>query len=466
MKLGFRVRFIVSIRDCEDVKRPGLPKNISLESVVDSVAEGIFTVDLDWNITFFNQAAARITGVSPEEAVGQKCWEVFASSVCDGACPMRPCLENQQSVLNKSSFILGGDGEKIPIGMSSSPLKDQDGNVVGGVESFRDLSSLHQLMQKVEERYSLEDIRTNNPHMIRTLQILPPIAQSTSTVLILGESGTGKELFARAIHNLSLRKDKPFIAVNCGALPGNLLESELFGYKAGAFTDARKDKPGRLELAQGGTLFLDEIGDMPLPLQVKLLRVLQEKVYEPLGGIKPMQADVRFVAATNRDLETMVAEGSFRQDLFFRLNVVRMDIPPLRERTEDIPILVNHFMRQQNTLKGKNISALSEQVHQILFQYGFPGNVRELENIIEYAFILCPGEIIEMEHLPEHLKTKTDQPVCPPLSAMGKAGMAGHKHQAVLAALDRHNGNKSAAARELGISRDTIRRILKRSEAK
>ncbi len=449
-------------------KHTGLPDNISLESVVDSVAEGIFTVDLDWTITFFNQAAAHITGVSVSEAVGQKCWEVFASSVCDGACPMQPCLERGESVLNKSGFILSADGEKVPIGMSSSPLKDNEGNIVGGVESFRDLSSLHQLIQKVEERYSVEDIRTNNPNMIRTLQILPPIAQSTSTVLLLGESGTGKELFARALHNLSLRKDEPFIAVNCGALPGNLLESELFGYKAGAFTDARKDKPGRMELAQGGTLFLDEIGDMPLPLQVKLLRVLQEKVYEPLGGVKPIDADVRFVAATNRDLEQMVADGTFRQDLFFRLNVVRMDIPPLRDRTEDIPLLINHFIRQQNSLKGKSISAVSERVHQVLFQYEFLGNVRELENIIEYAFILCSGEMIEMEHLPEHLKPQKaevrDQ--CDPRLPSHVAGMADHKRHAVLEALEKHNGNKSAAARELGISRDTIRRILKRSAAK
>lgn len=450
------------------MKRAGLPKNISLESVVDSVAEGIFTVDLDWNITFFNQAAAQITNISPVEAVGQKCWEVFASSLCDGACPMQPCLKSGKSVLNKSGFILGADGEKIPIGMSSSPLKDKGGIVIGGVESFRDLSSLHQLMLKVEERYSVEDIRTNNAHMIRMLQILPPIAQSTSTVLLLGESGTGKELFARAIHNQSMRKDKPFVAVNCGALPGNLLESELFGYKAGAFTDARKDKPGRLELAQGGTLFLDEIGDMPLPLQVKLLRVLQEKTYEPLGSVAPIQADVRFVAATNRDLETMVSDGTFRQDLFFRLNVVRIDIPPLRERTEDITLLTNHFIRQQNSLKGKNINAVSERVHHVLFQYDFPGNVRELENIIEYAFILCPGKMIEMAHLPEHLKPQIREQHTPCDYAIptDAAGMAQHKHHAVLQALDKHNGNKSAAARELGISRDTIRRILKRHEAK
>ncbi len=436
---------------------------------MDSVAEGIFTVDLDWNITFFNKAASNIIGVPASEVIGQKCWEVFASSACDGACPMRPCLEEGKDVLNKSAFVLGSDGEKVPIGISSSPLKDTEGNVVGGVESFRDLSSLHQLMQKVEERFTVEDIRTNNPHMIRTLQILPPIAQSTSTVLLLGESGTGKELFARALHNLSLRKDEPFIAVNCGALPGNLLESELFGYKAGAFTDARKDKPGRLELAQGGTLFLDEIGDMPLPLQVKLLRVLQEKVYEPLGGVKPIPADVRFVAATNRNLEEMVEKGEFRQDLFFRLNVVRMDIPPLRERTEDVALLINHFMRQQNMLKGKSISAVSERVHQILFHYDFPGNVRELENIIEYAFILCAGEMIELEHLPEHLKpTVKEAPnnECDPRIPSSASGMAGHKHHAVLQALEKHNGNKSAAARELGISRDTIRRILNRTAAK
>ncbi|CCH48187.1 sigma-54 interaction domain-containing protein [Pseudodesulfovibrio piezophilus] len=448
--------------------KAGLPENIPLESVLDSVAEGIFTVDLDWNITFFNQAAGHISGIPPKDAVGQKCWEVFASNVCDGDCPMRPCLESGKAVVGKSGFILRADGEKIPIGMSSSPLKDKDGTIVGGVESFRDLSSIQQLMQKVEERYSVEDIRTNNPHMIRTLQILPPIAQSTSTVLVLGESGTGKELFARAIHNLSLRKDEPFVAVNCGALPGNLLESELFGYKAGAFTDARKDKPGRLELAQGGTLFLDEIGDMPLPLQVKLLRVLQEKVYEPLGGVTPLKADVRFVAATNRDLEQMVAQGEFRQDLYFRLNVVRMDIPPLRDRTEDIPLLTNHFIRQQNSLRGKSIRAVSENVHQILFNHDFPGNVRELENVIEYAFILCPGEMIETAHLPEHLKPVSERGPggCTPSFINAKPGMAGHKYQAVLQALEKHKGNKSAAARELGVSRDTVRRILARGAAK
>ena len=445
-----------------------LPKNISLESIVDSVAEGIFTVDLEWNITFFNKAATEITGIDADEAVGQKCWEVLASSACDGACPMRPCIDEGKSVLNKSGFILSASGEKIPIGMSSSPLKDKNGKMIGGVESFRDLSSLHQLMQQVEQKFSVEDIRTNNPHMIRSLQILPPIAQSPSTVLLLGESGTGKELFARAIHNQSMRKDGPFVAVNCGALPGNLLESELFGYKAGAFTDARKDKPGKLEVARGGTLFLDEVGDMPLPLQVKLLRLLQEKEYEPLGGLKPEKADVRFVAATNLDLEDMVEKGTFRQDLFFRLNVVRMNIPPLRERTEDIPLLINHFIKLQNSVRGKTISAVSENVMQILLGHDFPGNVRELENIIEYAFILCTGEMIELSHLPEHFKPEVapDPADCGPGVALRGADMADAKYMAVLAALEKHKGNKSAAARELGISRDTIRRILKRHAAK
>lgn len=445
----------------------GLPSNISLESVIDSLVEGIFTVDLDWNITFFNKTASEITGIRPEEAMGQKCWEVFASSACDGSCPMRPCLEKGCSTLNKSCFIIRADGEKIPIGMNSSPLVDTNGTVVGGVESFRDLSSLHQLLQKVEERYSVEDIRTNNQQMIRSLQILPPIAQSFSTVLLLGESGTGKELYARAIHTLSLRREKPFVAINCGALPGNLLESELFGYKAGAFTDARKDKPGRLELAQGGTVFLDEVGDMPLPLQVKLLRVLQEKVFEPLGGVQPVTADVRFVAATNRDLERMVSTGEFRQDLYYRLNVVRIDIPPLRDRPEDIPLLASHFIRQQNLLKGKTINALSEGVHQALLRHSFPGNVRELENIIEYAFILCSGEVIEVEHLPEYLQPAA-KPIPPRdcLPANQDGGMLGHKHSAIMAALEKNGGNKSAAARELGISRDTIRRILKQHAAK
>ncbi|MDO9631296.1 MAG: sigma 54-interacting transcriptional regulator, partial [Humidesulfovibrio sp.] len=290
----------------------------------------------------------------------------------------------------------------------------------------------------------------------RTLGILPQIAASGSTVLILGESGTGKELVARAIHNLSPRSGKPFVAVNCGALPENLLESELFGHKAGAFTDAKKDKPGRFQAADGGTLFLDEIGDMPLPLQVKILRALQERVIEPLGAVAGVPVNVRIIAATNRELEGMVAQQTFRSDLYYRLNVVRLALPALRERPEDIPLLAEHFVARQNAQHGKDILGLAPEVLQRLMRHSFPGNVRELENIIEYAFILCPGGFIRSEHLPESLAPQEDAAQAAPLCG----SLDEIKRRAAADALARNNGRAMAACRELGVSKDTLRRIL------
>jgi transcriptional regulator with PAS, ATPase and Fis domain len=310
--------------------------------------------------------------------------------------------------------------------------------------------------KKLNGLYDVEDILSKSPVFQRTLGILPQIASSGSSVLVLGESGTGKELVARAIHNLSPRSGKPFVAVNCGALPENLLESELFGHKAGAFTDAKKDKPGRFQTADGGTLFLDEIGDMPLALQVKILRALQERVIEPLGAVAGVPVNVRIIAATNRDLEDMVARQTFRSDLYYRLNVVRLALPPLRQRTEDIPLLAQHFVSRQNALTGKDIQGLAPEVMQRLMRHPFAGNVRELENIIEYAFILCAGGLIRPEHLPEGLAPREESgqplPLCGTLEEI--------KRRAAAEALTRNNGRAMATCRELGVSKDTLRRIL------
>ncbi len=429
---------------------------------MDSVADGVFTVDLDWVITSFNRAAAEITGVPAEQAIGRTCREVFHSSICDGACAIHACLAEGRTVSNKSISIIRTDGVRLPVSISAAPLRDGRGRVIGGVETFRDLSELQLMRKELQGLHSLEDIRTRSRAIIRILDILPQIAESLSTVLVLGESGTGKELFARAIHNLSPRKAKPFVAVNCGALPENLLESELFGYKAGAFTDARRDKPGRFALAQGGTIFLDEIGDLPMALQVKILRVLQERSYEPLGAVRSEPADVRVVAATNRDLSAMVEQGDFRQDLYYRLNVVQLRLPPLRERPEDIPLLAAHFVAKRNALTGKDIQGVSEDVMGLLVRYPFPGNVRELENIIEYAFILCHGGFIQLEHLPEYL-----QPADRTADHAGSQPMTMEdiRYKAVVDALARHKGRKRPAARELGISKDTLRRIMQRAES-
>jgi PAS domain S-box-containing protein len=437
-------------------------RDISCEQIMDSLADGVFTVDPDWNITFFNRAASAITRVPRGEALGRKCWEVFRSSICDGACALKAALDAGESRSNRSLFFVRPDGAKVPISISAAPLRDRRGRVVGGVETFRDLSALRLMQKKLDGLYSVDDIVSRNPAFQRVLGILPQIAASGATVLVLGESGTGKELVARAIHNLSQRGGKPFVAVNCGALPENLLESELFGHKAGAFTDAKRDKPGRFQTADGGTLFLDEIGDMPLSLQVKILRALQERVVEPLGAVAGVPVNVRVIAATNRDLEDMVARQAFRSDLFYRLNVVRLVLPPLRQRPEDIPLLAEHFIARQNALAGKDIQGLAPEALQILMRHSFPGNVRELENVIEYAFILCPGGLIRPEHLPENLAPGQDLGPLPPL--MGS--LAEIKRRAASEALTRNNGRVMAACRELDVSKDTLRRILNQSGRK
>ena len=353
------------------------------------------------------------------------------------------------------------DGTTLPISISASTLKDKDGNVVGGVETFRDLTEIHSMRQQAKDVYRFENIVGRSPALDKIFRILPRISDSEATTLLLGESGTGKELFARAIHNLSSRKEGPFVAVNCGALPDTLLESELFGYKKGAFTDAKADKPGRILMADGGTVFLDEIGDMPGNLQVKLLRFLQDKTYEPLGGVEPLHADVRVVAATNKNLEQAVADGTFRQDLFYRLNVVTLNLPPLSQRQEDLPLLIDHFLEEFNAMQGKDIRGLSEDTLHVLMRHDFPGNVRELENILEYAFILCPGDFIQVEHLPEYLQPVRDSKVGPDLL---RGTMDEIKCRAARHAVERNNGKKMAACRELGITKDTLRRMLNKAK--
>lgn len=429
--------------------------------ILDSVADGVFTVDRDWRITSFNLGAEIITGWSREKAIGQFCSDVFHSSICGKSCAIAEALYTGKPVSNRSISIQNLDNAEIPVSISAAPLLDHDGNVVGGVETFRDLRVEINLRRQLMRNFTFESIISKSPAMQRLFQILPEISVSESNVLILGESGTGKELIAKAIFNASTRKDKPFVAVNCGALPDTLLESELFGYKSGAFTDAKRDKLGRFAAAEGGTIFLDEIGDIPLSLQVKLLRVLQEKVYEPLGSNNPVKADVRILAATNRDLGQLVQQGLFRDDLFYRLNVANIVLPPLRERIEDIPLLVNHFVENFRAEKQKDISGVSDEVMATLMRYHYPGNIRELENIIEYGFILCPGGQIQTAHLPESLSE--DNITTPSLTLAGSRRMtlAELEKQAILLALERNSWKKMKTCRELGISKDTLRRKLR-----
>lgn len=425
--------------------------------ILDSINEGVFTVDLDWRITSFNSAAQRITGVPREKAMGCLCYEVFRANVCETNCALKYTFSSGNPIINSTAHIIDQKGRQVPIRLSTAILRDEAGEIVGGVETFQDLSHIEQLQKQLEARYSYEDIIGRSSTMLELFNILPRVAESNSTVLLEGASGTGKELFARAIHNLSLRKKKRFVGVNCAALPDSLLESELFGYKAGAFTDARQDKPGRFVLADGGTLFLDEIADMSQAMQVKLLRVLQERVVEPLGSLESVRVDVRVIAATNRDLSEMVKNGSFREDLYYRICVIHMKLPELRQRREDIPLLTDHMIYKYNRLQNKNIAGVSDEVMSVLINYDFPGNIRELENIIEQAFVLCRGGIIELQHLPIELRSSR-------ASAFGELGslsLASMEKQLIIEALQRHQGHRKQAAHDLQVDVSTLYRKIK-----
>ena len=426
--------------------------------ILDSITEGVFTIDRSFRITSFNRAAEEITGTPREEAIGKPCRDILRASICEGRCALEQTMRSGRPVIGKNVQILDAAGERKAISVTTAILRDNRGQIAGGVETFRDLTMIEQLRKQIEREYSFEDILSRSHLMKKLFDILPDVAQSGSTVLLEGESGTGKELFARAIHTLSRRKKKPFVAVNCAALPDTLLESELFGYRAGAFTDARRDTPGRVARAEGGTLFLDEIGDISPALQVRLLRFLQERSYEPLGAMQPVEADVRIVAATNRHLADRVHEGSFREDLFYRINVVCLTLPPLRERMEDIPLLAGHFVSRLNHLQAKEISGVSDEAMACLMSHRFPGNVRELENIIERAFILCRAGEIERHHLPDFLCAQPGAPATIPQRYRSFRRM---EEAFLRSALDRNDWNRQKTARELGIHKTTLFRKMK-----
>ena len=428
---------------------------------LNSMADGVFTVDRNWTITSFNRAAERITGWPATQAIGQRCSEVFNTSICGRSCAIAESLYTGRAVANRSITIRGREGETIPISISASPLADLDGNIIGGVETFRDLTPLTSMRSQLSQKHSFDQMVSNSKIMQRLFAILPEVAASPSIVLISGESGTGKELVARALYHLSDRNTMPFVAVNCGALPEALLESELFGYKAGAFTDARKDKEGRFAAAEGGVLFLDEIGDVPQSIQVKLLRILQEKVYEPLGSNTPVKTDVRIITATNRNLRDLVQAGKFREDLYYRLNVVRIHLPPLRERKEDIPLLTDQLIKEFSVLQAKDIVGIAASALNILIHHDFPGNIRELKNIIEYAFILCDGGYIMPQHLPEPFNALPHLPQSVVESGPERPQTLEEiEKQAIFLALEKNRWKKSATCEELGISKDTLRRKL------
>lgn len=436
--------------------------NTAAASILESISDGVFTVDPHWRITSFNRAAERITGVSRQDAVGRPCAEVFRASMCEADCALRRTMRTGQPLVQETAYMINAAGQRIPISISTAILRDEAGNLVGGAETFRDLSLVEELRKELEGRFELGDLISRSAAMRKALEFVPQVAASEAAVLIHGETGTGKELLARALHNGSSRRRNPFVAVNCGALPDTLLESELFGYVKGAFTGAGRDKPGRFAMAEGGTVFLDEVGDISPALQVRLLRILQEKTYEPLGGTQVLTADVRILAATHRDLKSMIQAGSFREDLYYRLNVVSLTLPALRHRREDIPLLAQHFVERFNRRQGKSVTGISFEVLSLLMAHDWPGNVRELENVIERAFVLCANGRIERSHLPPELAgmhTVADRKSPPGLGLRERANAA--EAQAILAALEQCNHNRQAAARLLGIHKSTLFRKIR-----
>ncbi len=428
-----------------------------LMTILGSISDGVFAVNKDLRITFLNAAAERITGFTAAEAIGRPCRTILNSNICSDNCALRQTMATGEAIVNRPVCLTDRKGKRVPISISTALLRDKRGRVVGGVETFRDLDLVDRLRRDYEAKHSFENIVGQSKRMLEMFGTLPAIADSESAVLLEGETGTGKELIARALHDLSPRKSGPFVSVNCGALPDSLLESELFGYVAGAFTDAKKSKMGRFELARKGTILLDEIGDVSPAMQVKLLRVLQERTFEPLGATKSLSADVRVIAATNRRLDELVDNGTFRKDLYYRINVVRVVTPPLRDRREDIPLLAEHFIGRFNRLRRKDISGLTPPALRLLMNHDYPGNVRELENIIEHAFVLSPGGVIRAEHLPQYLQGQF------PVPTIEIAGtMQDMEALFILGSLKRNNWRRDKTAEELGIHTSTLYRKIKK----
>jgi len=422
--------------------------------IINSISEGVFTVDKDCRITSFNRSAERITGFKASEAIGKHCFDVFRTEVCHRQCALKDTLKTHNPIENVRVSIITRDGRELPISVTTTMLKNEKDEIIGAVEFFRDITEIDILQKSLEQKSTIKSIISVNPKMQSIINLLPDVADSECNVLIQGPSGSGKELFAQVIHGLSPRRFGPYIKLNCAALPANLLESELFGYEKGAFTDAKRSKPGQFSLANNGTLLLDEIGEMDMALQVKLLRVLNNGEYRPLGSTKTYHTNARILAATNTNLEKAIENDRFREDLYYRINVVDIDIPPLRERPEDIPLLVNHFIKIFKKRSRKDIQRLSPEALAVIRQHPLPGNVRELENAIEHAFVMCHDKEIGIEHLPQHIINRS-------VPANGNYSRKQNERDIILEILRRYNGNKVKTARELGIHRSTLWRKIK-----
>lgn len=431
-----------------------------LKMVLDNLDLGVFTVTRGGLITFFNTMAEKISGFKRQEVIGKPCALLLGQGVSEGASHLSEAVQDGKARSNKKGILTAKDGRRIPIRGNYMALRNDQGRVIGGLATLQDLSLIDELNRAIASKYTFADMIGKDPAIQKVFDIVPVVAESDATVLIEGATGTGKDLLAKVIHNTSKRSKKPLVKVNCAALPDNLLESEMFGYVKGAFTGAERDKPGRFQEADGGTIFLDEIGDLPLSLQAKLLRVLEDKEFYPLGSRKTTKVNVRIIAATNQGLEAMVAAKKFREDLFYRLNVMRLELPPIRERKADIPLLIEHVLRRLSAARGNRVSRISEEAMEVLLNYDFPGNVRELENILEHALIICQEDSIEPKHLPVFLRRGAS------LARSREEILASEQlfseRESILAALKKHRWHRGEAAHELQIDRTTLWRKIKR----
>jgi len=430
------------------------------EVLDDHFPEGVFLINTRWQVGYFNRRAEEITGFSRDEVVGKFCWDIFRSDQCQKDCPMRITMSTGEMLVDREVEITTKAGVKRLILVNTAQIKRPGNVVLGGVETFHHLTCPEMDTEKLEQ-HPLADIVGVSPRMQEIIQTLPVIAAADSNVLIQGESGTGKELVARAIHLYSPRRKGPFIAVNCSAIPENLLESELFGHERGAFTGAVSSKPGRFELAKGGTLFLDEIGELKPELQVKLLRFLEVKAFMRVGGTRKIPLEARIVAATNLDLQEAMRQGKFRDDLYYRLFTVPIHLPPLREKREDIPILVKYFLEQLNRKFNKRVRGVDPKVMKVLCRHAWPGNVRELQHVLEYCFVFAKGPLITERHLPRLESAWVGRELELPLADKSASPLQALEKKTILMALEMTQGSKQEAAKVLKISRSKLWRKMR-----
>jgi PAS domain S-box-containing protein len=440
------------------------------KNVIETMREGLMIVDPDGHVIFANQTFADMMGYTSEELQGRSC-ELFQCDRCysakeDGVNKYCALFEEEE-VLSVVCIFRRKDGSRLHLLKNASIIRDRQGRVIGGVETLVDLNRMQdkemlisRLRRQLHYYEGFQGVVGDSELMRKVFDLCRSAAQSDASLIIYGESGTGKEILASAIHHLSQRRDGPFIKVNCASLNENLLESELFGHVKGAFTGADYNRVGRFEAASGGSMFLDEIGDLPLTTQTKLLRVLQEKEIERVGDHRPVKIDVRIIAATHKDLPQLIDRGLFREDLYYRIGVIPVEIPPLRERVSDIILLVEHYVQQIRERTRKPIEGISQSGMDLLLRYSWPGNIRELVNVMEYAFVLCPAGMIEPEHLPASLRRERTG-----YSGIHQSGSGEYmdtRKQRLVTALEKTGGNQSKAAAMLGVSRVTVWKWIKK----